>query len=75
MDAYTQLLVYLAGPAIVGLVTSVIFLYKEISALKLHIAENYAKQTTLTDIQEKVSDTRDIVVELAAKLGVIVRRG
>lgn len=74
MDAYTQLLIYLAGPAIVGLVTAVIFLYKDINALRLHIAENYAKQATLTDIQEKVSDTRDIVLEIASKVGVTVRK-
>ena len=77
MDSYTpyvQLLLALAGPAIVGLVTAVIFLFRELNALKLHIAENYAKQATLVDIQQKVSDTRDIVMEIASKVGVQVRK-
>lgn len=74
MDEYTKLLVYLSGPAIVGLVTAVVALWREISELKLHISEHYVKQTTLQDIQDKVSDTRELVIAIAAKVGVPVSK-
>lgn len=74
MDSYQQLLLYLAGPAIVGLVTAVVFLWREFASYKLHIAENYVKKGDLEEMKRDVRDMKSVVYEIAAKVGVTIQR-
>lgn len=74
MDAYTQLLNYLAGPAIVGLITWVFFIQRELNDLKIHIANSYLKTTAVDDIRTDIKDLSKVVYEIAGKLGVPLRK-
>lgn len=71
---YLNLLVYLAGPAIVGLVTAVVFLWRDLTNLKIHVAENYVKQKALGDLQKDTEEMKSIMYQIAAKVGVPIHR-
>jgi hypothetical protein len=73
VDEYLKLLTYLAGPAIVSMVGAIVTLWRELSRHKLHVAENYLKKTDIEQLQTDVRETRDIVHQIAGKLGVPTR--
>jgi len=70
LTPYTQLLIYLAGPAIIGLVTALIYLWREFTAYKLYIAENYVKQEAIHGIQRDMREMKGVLYQIAAKVGV-----
>lgn len=74
MDSYQQLLLYLAGPSIIGLVTAIIFLWREITAYKLHVAETYVKKGDLNELKKDVREMKGVIYDVASKLGVSIQR-
>jgi hypothetical protein len=74
MDAYNQLLNYLAGPAIVGLITWVFFLQHDLNDFKIQVANTYLKNTAVDDIRADIKELSKVVYEIAGKLGVPIRK-
>lgn len=70
MDTYTQLLVYLAAPAIIGIVTALIALWREFYQHKLHVAEHYVKKDDLSELKEDSKEMKKVMYQIAGKVGV-----
>lgn len=70
MNGLQDLIVYLSGAAIVGLVAGFIALSRELSSYKTHVAETYVKAGTLDEIKYDVRQLRDAVFQIAQKLEV-----
>lgn len=74
MEAYLQLLIYLAGPAIIALVGCIWKMWSDFNNFKLHVAENYVKQRVLEDVNRTMTEMKALLYEIAAKVGVSVNR-
>lgn len=68
----SQLLTYLIGAAVVGLVTTVTRLWREHNDLKLKLSEYYLKKDELNEIKDEVREIRDVVFRIALKMDVPV---
>jgi hypothetical protein len=66
----SQLLQYLIGAAVVGVVTGLIVLWREFTAYKLYVAENYINSKNGDKIEKEISQIRDALFMIAAKLEV-----
>lgn len=67
---YIQLLLYLAGPAVIAAITGIIYLWRDFTAYKLYIAENYVKQEALKAMQNDMREMKNVLYQIAAKVGV-----
>lgn len=65
-----DLIVYLCGAAIVGLVVAVITLWREFAAHKLHVAEVYMNSNDVEDMKRDLRELRDVVFKIAVKMDV-----
>lgn len=74
MEQYLQLLIYLAGPAIIALVTCIWKLWSDFNAFKLYVAENYVKQKVIETLTNDTREMKLILYEIAAKVGVPINR-
>lgn len=66
----SQVIVYLIGAAIVGIVVALITLWREFAAHKLHVAEVYMNSHDVDEIKRDLRELRDIVWKIAAKMEV-----
>lgn len=66
----SQVIVYLIGAAIVGIVVALITLWREFAAHKLHVAEVYMNSHDVDEIKRDLRELRDIVWKIAAKMDV-----
>lgn len=71
-NAYIQLLIYLAGPAILGMVGAIIKLWRDFTDHKLHVAENYVKKEDMQEIKQDTKEMKGIIYQIAAKIGVSI---
>jgi hypothetical protein len=69
---YIQLLLYLAGPAILGVIAGVLYIWRDFTAYKLYIAENYVKQEAINSIQRDMREMKSVLYQIAAKVGVTI---
>lgn len=65
-----DLIVYLCGAAIVGLVVAVITLWREFAAHRLHVAEAYMNNHDVNEIKDELKHLRDVVYKIAVKMDV-----
>lgn len=68
----SQILVYLIGVAIVGLVAALAKLWHDFYAHKLHVAEQYMNSQDAEEIKQDLRALRDVVYRVANKLEVPV---
>lgn len=66
----SQILVYLIGAAIVGIVVALITLWREFAAHKLHVAEVYMNSHDVDEIKRDLRELRDVVFKIAVKMDV-----
>lgn len=75
MDESIQgLITTLIGAAIVGIVTALVALWREFSAHKLHVAEQYANKELLDEFKGDLKELRYIVWRIAERLEIPVAR-
>jgi hypothetical protein len=74
LDQYTQLLIYLAGPAIVGIVGALIKLWRDFVDYKLHVAERYVKKEDIHELTQDTKEMKGVLYQVAAKLGIAINR-
>ena len=75
MDESIQgLITTLIGAAIVGIVTALVALWREFSAHKLHVAEQYANKELLGEFKGDLKELRYIVWRIAERLEIPVAR-
>jgi hypothetical protein len=65
-----DLIVYLCGAAIVGLVVAVITLWREFAAHRLHVAEVYMNSHDVDEMKRDLRELRDVVFKIAVKMDV-----
>ena len=65
-----DLLVYLCGAAIVGIVVALVSLWREFTAHKLHVAEVYMNSHDVDEIKSELRGLRDVVYKIAVKMDV-----
>lgn len=65
-----DLLVYLCGAAIVGIVVALVSLWREFAAHKLHVAEVYMNSHDVDEIKNELRALRDVVYKIAVKMDV-----
>lgn len=70
VNGLQDLIIYLSGAAIVGLVGGFFHLSRDLSSYKTHVAETYVKAGTLDEIKHDVRQLRDAVFQIANKLEV-----
>jgi hypothetical protein len=70
---YIQLLLWLAGPAVVALVASNFRLWVLFTNYKLYVAEHYTKKTDLQPLQRDVREMKGLIYQIAAKVGVEIQ--
>lgn len=70
VNGLQDLIVYLCGAAIVGLVVAVITLWREFAAHKLHVAEVYMNSHDVDEIKRDLRELRDVVFKIAVKMDV-----
>lgn len=70
MENYVQLLIYLAGPAIIGIVSAIIAQYREFYQFKLHVAENYLKKSDIEELKMDSKEMKKMIYQIAGKVGV-----
>lgn len=68
----SDLLVYLIGVAIVGLVAAVAKLWHDFYMHRLHVAERYMNSEDAEEIKQDLRALRDVVYRVANKLEVPV---
>lgn len=68
----SQIVVYLIGAAVVGLVAALAKLYHDFNAHKLHIAESYMANSDVDEIKQEIRALRDVVYRVALKMDVPV---
>lgn len=68
------LITTLTGAAIIGLVTAVITLWREFTAHKLHVAEQYANKELLDEFKGDLKELRYVVWRIAERLEIPVAR-
>lgn len=68
----SQILVYLIGAAVVGLVAALAKLYHDFNAHKLHVAEAYMANSDIDEIKQEIRALRDVVYRVALKMDVPV---
>lgn len=68
----TDLLLYLIGAAVVGLVGSVAKLWHDFNAHRLHSAETYLSNGDVEEIKQDIRSLRDVVYRIAIKMEVPV---
>jgi len=66
----SQVIVYLIGAAIVGIVVALITLWREFAAHKLHVAEVYMNSHDVDEIKRDLRELRDVVFKIAVKMDV-----
>ena len=75
MDESIQgLITTLIGAAIAGIVTALVALWREFSAHKLHVAEQYANKELLDEFKGDLKELRYIVWRIAERLEIPVAR-
>lgn len=74
LEAYVQLLVYLAGPAVIALITVVVYIWRDFTSYKLYVAENYVKQQVLREMQNDMKEMKNVLYQIAAKVGVSINK-
>lgn len=67
-----ELLLYLVGTAIVGLIGAVWKLYHDLNTLRLHVAEAYVSNRAMDEVKDEVRLIRDVVYRIALKMDVPV---
>jgi hypothetical protein len=73
MDAaILQLIVYLLGAAIVGLVGWVWLLWRDHHSLKVKVAEEYVRNWHLEEFRKEIHALRDVVYRIAVRMEVPV---
>lgn len=70
VNGLQDLIVYLCGAAIVGLVATNIALWRELSAHKLHVAEVYMNNHDVDEMKRDLRELRDVVFKIAVKMDV-----
>ena len=71
MEAHiSQIIVYLIGAAVVGIVVALITLWREFAAHKLHVAEVYMNSHDVDEIKRDLRELRDVVFKIAVKMDV-----
>lgn len=70
MSGIQDLIVYLCGAAIVGLVATNVALWRELSAHKLHVAEVYMNSHDVDEMKRDLRELRDVVFKIAVKMDV-----
>ena len=71
MEAHiSQIIVYLIGTAVVGIVVALITLWREFAAHKLHVAEVYMNSHDVDEIKRDLRELRDVVFKIAVKMDV-----
>lgn len=70
VNGLQDLIVYLCGAAIVGLVATNIALWRELSAHKLHVAEVYMNSNDVDEMKRDLRELRDVVFKIAVKMDV-----
>ncbi len=75
MEVYVQLLIYLAPPAILGLIAWIWALWISHYKHKLHVAENYVKKDTVDEIKDELRSLTKMLWRIAGKLGIPVESG
>lgn len=66
----SQVLVYLIGSAVVGVVGALWVLWREFSAYQRHVAENYVNAKGVDKMEKDIRELRDAIFMIAAKLEV-----
>lgn len=66
----SQVIVYLIGASIVGIVVALITLWREFAAHKLHVAEVYMNSHDVDEIKRDLRELRDVVFKIAVKMDV-----
>lgn len=73
MTELQSFITYLAGAGVVGLVVWVWALWNSHNQHKLHVAENYIKSEDVDAIRRDLDIVKNVMFEIAGKLGVTVR--
>jgi flagellar biosynthesis/type III secretory pathway M-ring protein FliF/YscJ len=68
----SQILVYLIGSGVVGLVVALAKLWADFNAYRLYMAEKYTSKEDLDEIKDDLKQLRDVVYRVALKLEVPV---
>ena len=71
-DGIQDLIVYLVGASIVGLVVWTWWLWAALHDLKLKVAENYVTHESLDEIKTEIRTVRDVLYRVALKMDVPV---
>lgn len=66
----TQVITYLVGAAVVGLVVAVTSLWREFTAYQRHVAETYVNAKGVDKVEKDIRELRDAIFMIAAKLEV-----
>jgi hypothetical protein len=72
MEPFQQLLLYLAGPAIIGQTCWIWALWSSHNNLRLNVAENYIKKDELASVQRELRTLTGLMYKIAGRLGVPV---
>src|SRR5690606_5165652 len=71
LDSYVaQLLLYLLGAGVVGLVGAVWKLYHDFNAYKLEVAREFVRDGALDEIKDELKSMREVIYRMAIKLEV-----
>lgn len=68
----SQILVYLIGAAVVGLVAALAKLYHDFNDHKLHVAREYMANSDVDEIKQEIRALRDVVYRVALKMEIPV---
>jgi hypothetical protein len=68
----SQVIVYLIGASIVGLVAAVAKLWHDFNAHRLHSAETYISNGDIEEIKQDIRALRDVVYRIAIRMEVPV---
>lgn len=67
-----DIIVYLVGAAVVGLVAAVGKLWHDFNTHRLHVAESYMANSDVDEIKQELRALRDVVYRVALKMEVPV---
>jgi hypothetical protein len=74
-EAFTQVVVALCGPSILGLVGWVWALWVSHNKHKLHVAETYLKSESVNSLRADLKRVQMMVVQIATKLDIRIDIG
>ncbi len=78
MDTFPPFVIGIAGAAVIGFVTwtigSVIKGRDDLHKLELNVVNNYVKRDAFNELLKEFRHMSDLMIEMAAKLGIRARR-